>query len=112
VTAIVAGSALVRAADLENVALRRLLERELAELELPPDDRDFETFVAEHVGAIDGGFALRARDTIVLEPGCCCGLDSIGEWMDAAGAADWQEVWVGLDACSRRALGRKLAGTC
>ncbi len=69
-----------------------------------------ELYFGEHAGDVDelledpdnfaplisGGYLLRVDGRIVSRPGCCCGLDSIRDWQDAA-RGESGEIWTGHD---------------
>jgi len=96
-TAIAAGSTHFRASELVDVALLRLVAHALSDFTPEPGGLDVDGFVEEYITGIAGGLVLRNDGTIVVEPGCCCGLESIGDWCNAVAASDWKEIWVGHD---------------
>lgn len=92
-TEVVEGAGLWRLDELGGDGLRGVVERAVADLAWPPDV----PAIAEYVAASDGGFVLATSDEIVVEPGCCCALDSLREWVAAASGDEWMEVWGGHD---------------
>ena len=100
ITMVVPGSALVRVAELDERALALLAAHQLEKDDLPPPgklDGDADEYAREYIGDLCGGLVLSVNGTVIAEPACCGGLDSIEGWARALASADWDEPWIGHD---------------
>lgn len=85
------------------LVLRKLLEQQGLDGGSLADDPGSFTGDAsedrEFITGFSGGFALRDGGKVLLEPGCCCGLDSLGEWEETIQeqSEEWATIWNGHD---------------
>lgn len=97
VRAIEPGSWLVELDAMDERSLETLLREELADCEEPVE--------IENIGALNGGYALRADEKLLLTPSCCGDLANLDGWDQASryAGSEWQMLWIGHPSVSVRA---------
>jgi hypothetical protein len=97
VKAIEPGSWFVELDAMDERSLETLLREKLADCEGPVE--------IENIGALNGGYALRADEKVLLTPSCCGDLANLDGWKQASryAGSDWQMLWIGHPWVSVRA---------
>jgi hypothetical protein len=94
---VVPGSSMIPLTSLSHAAIEKLVAVTLAQDDLELGDLGGQLDIEDTIGGLDGGFVLRHDGAIVVEPACCCGLETLAEWESAAASDAWRDIWVGHD---------------